>query len=162
MIEFSSQLPHRGHVDKIYKWCKKRYGRSKYNGRYPDVVFRKGKYHNGEDWAYYDEVDKCIYINRDKHENVLDLVDTMIHEYTHYLQNMYHYQIIGKYTDHHNHPMEIEAENMAKKDRLECISYLENLYKTTDNKKLILKEETDIYSHTKPLIPEDDFSPINT
>jgi hypothetical protein len=75
---------------------------------------------------------------------------------------MYHYQIIGKYTDHHNHPMEIEAENMAKKDRLECISYLEDLYKTTDNKKLILKEETDIYSHTKPLIPEDDFSPINT
>ena len=28
MIEFSKQLPHRGHVDKIYDWCKKKYGRS--------------------------------------------------------------------------------------------------------------------------------------
>jgi hypothetical protein len=160
MIEFSSQSPHRGHVDKIHNWCKKRYGRSKYNGRYPEVVFRKGDYYDGEEWGYYDEIDKCIYINRDKHETLLDLVDTMIHEYTHYLQNMYHYQILAKYLDHHEHPMEIAAEETAKKDRLECISYLENLYKIAGTKE-VLTEDFDIYSHNKTSIQEDDFSPIN-
>lgn len=148
MTEFSKLLPHRGHVDKIYEWCKKKYGRSKYNGRYPEVVFRKGDYYDGEEWGYYDEIDRCIYINRDKHETVADLVDTLIHEYTHYLQNMHHYQIISKYLDPHEHPMEISAENAAEKDGPECLAYLENLYKKHIDKE-DLSREVNIYNHTK-------------
>lgn len=157
MIEFSKSLPHRGHVDKIFEWCKKKYGRSKYNGRYPEVVFRKGDYYDGEEWGYYDEIDQCIYINRDKHETVADLVDTMIHEYTHYLQNMHHYQIISKYLDPHEHPMEISAENAAEKDGPECLAYLKNLYiKHIDKEDLSC--EVNIYKHTKNDSINDDSS----
>lgn len=155
MTEFSKQLPHRGHVDKIYEWCKKKYGRSKYNGRYPEIVFRKGDYYDGEEWGYYDEIDQCIYINRDKHETLKDLADTIIHEYTHYLQNMYHYQIISKYLEHYQHPMEISAEDTAQKDSPECLKYLENLYKKQENKDN-LPYEDDIYKHNKNLTSNDD------
>lgn len=158
--EFSKQLPHRGHVDKIYEWCKKKYGRSKHNGRYPEVVFRKGDYYDGEEWGYYDEVDKCIYINRDKHESIKDLVDTLIHEYTHYLQNMHHYQVLALYLDHENHPLEIEAEMISDRDSEECLKYLENLYKNSSNKEHLSCEE-DIYKHNKKLTSNDDSSPIN-
>ena len=157
MIEFSKQLPHRGHVDKIYEWCKKKYGRSKYNGRYPDIVFRKGDYYDGEEWGYYDEVDKCIYINRDKHETLQDLIDTIIHEYTHYLQNMYHYQIIAKYLEHDQHPMEIEANAIADRDGIECLKYMENMYK--NNEDIIkLSDIGNIYSHTIIIAPNDNSS----
>jgi hypothetical protein len=157
MIEFSKQLPHRGHVDKIYEWCKKRYGRSKYNGRYPDVVFRKGDYYDGEEWGYYDEVDKCIYINRDKHETLQDLIDTMIHEYTHYLQNMHHYQIIALYLEHDEHPMEIQANAVADKDGIECLKYMENMYKNRESI-MNLSDIQNIYSHTIITAPNDDSS----
>lgn len=146
MQEFSMQLPHRGHVDKIYEWCKNKYGRSKYNGRYPEVVFRKGDYYDGQEWGYYDESDKCIYINRSKHETLSDLVDTLIHEYTHYLQNMYHYQIIAKYLENHEHPMEIEAESIAKRDGQDCLIYLEKLY-IKSSELINLNTDLHIYSH---------------
>lgn len=157
MIEFSKQLPHRGHVDKIYEWCKKRYGRSKHNGRYPDVVFRKGDYYDGEEWGYYDEVDKCIYINRDKHETLQDLIDTMIHEYTHYLQNMHHYQIIALYLEHDEHPMEIQANAIADKDGIECLKYMEDLYKNRPDI-MKLSDIENIYSHNNTTTTNDDSS----
>jgi len=160
MIEscFSSK-PHRGHVDKIYEWCKKKYGRSKYNGRYPEVVFRKGDHYDGEEWGYYDEIDKCIYINRDKHETVEDLIDTMIHEYTHYLQNMHHYQIIALYVHHEHHPMEIEAETISQRDKEECLKYLENLYKNSKDI-MTLSDIENIYSHNKTIDLADGTSSI--
>jgi hypothetical protein len=152
---FSSSKPHRGHVNKIFEWCKKKYGRSKYNGRYPDVVFRKGYHYDGEEWGYYDEIDKCIYINRDKHETLEDLVDTMIHEYTHYLQNMYHYQIIARYMDNEDHPFEIQAEQVSERDKEECLKYLKNLYKNSCDIKTLSNMEN-IYSHSKIIDLTDD------
>lgn len=119
---------HRGHVDKIYLWCKKKYGRSKYNGRYPDIVFRKPDYYTGEDWGYYDEDEQLIYINKDKHETIEDLIHTIIHEYTHYMQSMHHYQILAIYLDSHEHPLEIEADKVADRDLSECLAYLQSLY----------------------------------
>lgn len=160
MIEFSKQLPHRGHVDKIYDWCKKKYGRSKYNGRYPDVVFRKGDYYDGEEWGYYDEIDQCIYINRDKHETLQDLIDTIIHEYTHYLQNMYHYQIIAKYLESDQHPMEIEAESISQRDGPECLKYLESLYKNREDI-MSLSDIENIYCHNNIIVPNDNSSNSN-
>jgi len=160
MIEFSKSLPHRGHVDKIYEWCKNKYGRTKYNGRYPEEVSGKGDYYDGEEWGYYDEIDQCIYINRDKNETLADLVDTMIHEYTHYLQNMYHYKVISKYLEHHEHPMEISAENAAQKDSQECLKYLENTYKKQSDKEDLTCDD-DIYRHNKNLTSNNDSSSVN-
>lgn len=125
---FSGLKPHRGHVDKIYAWCKKKYGRSRYNGRYPDIAFKKADYYTGEDWGYYDEDEQLIYINKEKHETLEDLVHTIIHEYTHYKQSMHHYQILAIYLDSDQHPLEIEAEAIANRDTPECLVYLESIY----------------------------------
>lgn len=147
MIDLSKVKPHRGHVDKVYGWCKKKYGRSKYNGRYPDVVFRKGDYYDGEEWGYYDEIDKTIYINRDKHETVEDLAHTIIHEYTHYLQSMHHYQILALYHEHDNHPLEIQAEEVANRDLPECLEYIKSLYSIQDS---------DIYTQKQTVTSDED------
>ena len=127
--EFSASKPHKGHVQKVYEWCKKKYGRSKYNGRYPDIVFKKSDYYSGEDWGYYDEIDKVIFVSKDKHETLRDLVHTIIHEYTHYLQSMYHYKILSLYLEHHENPLEIQAESIADRDVDECLNYLKSSYK---------------------------------
>ena len=160
MIEFSKQLPHRGHVDKIYTWCKKKYGRSKHNGIYPDIEFRKVDYYDGEEWVYYDEIEKRIYINRDKHETIQDLIDTIIHEYTHYLQNMHHYQVLALYLDHEHHPLEIEAEQMSEKDGPECLKYMENLYKNREDI-MNLSNTENIYSHNNIIADNDNSSSLN-
>lgn len=120
---------HRGHVDRIYQWCKRKYGRSRYNGRYPDIFFKKPHHDVEELWGYYDEVEKYIYINSNKHDSIEDLVHTIIHEYTHYLQSMHHYEILAKYIeDHHKHPLEIEADQVADRDSKECLDYLVSVY----------------------------------
>jgi hypothetical protein len=129
MTEFSNLKPHRGHVDKVYSWCKKKYGRSRYNGRYPEILFRKPDYLTGEDYGYFDELEKIIFLNKEKNETILDLVHTIIHEYTHYLQSMHHYKILSLYHDDDHHPLEIEADSVADRDFEECLSYLESLYK---------------------------------
>jgi hypothetical protein len=135
-IGFLASKPHRGHVDKIYAWCKSKYGRSRYNGRYPDIAFKKSDYYTGEDWGYYDEDEQLIYINKDKHENLEDLVHTIVHEYTHYKQSMYHYRILSIYLDPHENPLELEADMVAERDTPECLVYLESLYET---KKIVNK-----------------------
>jgi hypothetical protein len=129
MIEFGKQLPHKGHVKRVYEWCKKKYGRSKYNGRYPDIVFKKADYYTGDDWGYYDELEQIIFISKDKHKTLDELVHTIIHEYTHYKQNMYHYRILDIYMNCYDNPMEKEADEVADRDLKECLEYLKQFYK---------------------------------
>jgi len=135
MKDFSKIKPHIGHVYAIYDWCKSKYGRSRYNGRYPDIEFKKSDYYNGEDWGYFEPIDKLIFINRDKHETLEDVVDTIIHEYTHYKQSMFHYQILAIYLDPHENPLEKQAEEVAQRDSQECLAYLQTIFR----KKSILK-----------------------
>jgi hypothetical protein len=113
----------RGTVLKVYEWCKKRYRRSKYNGRYPDIVYRKSDYITGEDWGYYDEQENLIFISKDKHSSLADLVDTVIHEYTHYKQNIkVDFRILSKYFESDDqHPLEIEARSTADRDTPICL-----------------------------------------
>lgn len=132
----SSSKLHRGHVEEIYKWCKKKYGRSRYNGRYPDIVYKKGDYDTGDIWGYYDEIEKLIFVNSAKHDIVSDLVHTIIHEYTHYKQSMHDYSVIAKYLDPLEHPLEKEADQVAERDTEECISHLKQIYGEQNIEKL--------------------------
>jgi len=109
---------------KIYQWCKKKYGRSKYNGRYPDVKFRKGDYTTEDVWGLYDCEENYIYVNSSSVITLEDLVVTMIHEYTHYKQNMrVDWVVLCKYFDSttFDHPLEKEAEETAQRDRVSCL-----------------------------------------
>lgn len=72
---------------------------------------------NNPDLNYFG-VFKCdtntIVINRAYATNVKLFIQTLIHEYTHYLQNMTQYNQIYKKVGYDKHPFEIEARGNEK------------------------------------------------
>jgi hypothetical protein len=72
---------------------------------------------NNPDLAYYGMF-HCgtnrIVINRAYAVDVKLLVQTLLHEYTHYLQNMNEYKLVLKKVGYDNHPYEVEARNNEK------------------------------------------------
>jgi hypothetical protein len=115
------------HVNKIFGWCLKTYGKSKYNRTFPTIHFKKPDHTNEDCSGVYDEFEHTIFINKEQHDTLDDLVNTIIHEYTHYKQNMKHYQILALYLDNDKHPMEIEAEQVAERDMKKCLKEVFNI-----------------------------------
>ena len=116
-------MPSRKYVNKIIDWCVKTYGKSKYNREFPEIQYRKASY-MGEDpntLAFYDDVEGVIFINKEDHKSIRTLANSIIHEYTHYRQNMKHYDILSQYLPYHKNPMEIEANRIAKRDTKKCL-----------------------------------------
>lgn len=115
--------PSRKYVNKIVDWCVKTYGKSKHNRQFPQVQYRKGIYMNEDPrtMAFYDDQDGVIFINKDDHRSLLSLANSIIHEYTHYKQNMKHYDILSQYLPYRKNPLEIEANNVAKRDAKKCL-----------------------------------------
>lgn len=119
---------------KIFEWCKSNYGPSKYKRKYPTLKYRSRPPYSltGAEknelyiYAIYDSDENYIYVDKTKHETLEDLVNTIIHEYTHYTQNMrYYYKIISKYeSDMEKHPYEIRACQIAERDTNRCIKEL--------------------------------------
>jgi hypothetical protein len=101
------------HIKWMFKWCKQKFGKSKFNPKFEVKVSHKCKDKYG---VYKDDKDIItIYLNT--HKSLIELCDTVIHEYTHYLQNMYMYDVyFFKYSrNYYNHPYEISANNKAAK-----------------------------------------------
>jgi hypothetical protein len=81
--------------------------------------------------AVYFPYQKEIKIYVKNHDSVHEIVDSLLHEVTHYKQYLRnprghakHYQkLLGLY-GYVNHPMEIEAVETAKKYSDDCIKYL--------------------------------------
>jgi len=114
---------------KILWWCISEYGRSKLNGPYPYLEYRKADYYTGEDCGYYDEIEQVIFINKDAHLTLEDLVKTIIHEYTHYVKHsMHEYKILSKYLSHHRNPLEIDARRTENRDYKKCLKFLKKEY----------------------------------
>jgi Zn-dependent peptidase ImmA (M78 family) len=119
----------RFHAVKILEWCKKRYGRGV--KPYPVLQYKKPDYLNGEyACGEYDYEDDIIYVNSQMHTNLIDLANTIIHEYVHY---RYHakstYYDLDRDYDHNDHPMEKQANLIAKKDEKKCVHELKKYYK---------------------------------
>jgi hypothetical protein len=116
--------PTKKHADKILEWCLKTYGKSKFNKPFPTLEFKKSDYYTEGCMAFYDEIESTIFIAKDLNKDIKELTNSIIHEYTHYKQNMRHYQILALYLPDHKNPMEIEAERIANKDTKKCIKEL--------------------------------------
>lgn len=108
----------------VLKWCKINYGNSKYN----PSQFKLRFYHT------YPKIDMCgeyywntntIYIFKPQHDDTEDIVDTIIHEYTHYKQNFNKYDKLSKnITNPFHHPYEYEAVTIANRDKSRCMQEL--------------------------------------
>ena len=116
--------PTRKHVNMIMKWCIETYGTSKYNKYIPEVQYRKPDHLREDSMADYDDVDHVIFLNKNANPDLYELANSLIHEYTHYKQNLKHYDILSLYLPYHKNPLEIEANKIANRDAKKCIKEL--------------------------------------
>lgn len=101
------------------EWCIQKYGGSIHNDLDTlEIKLRSGLENQGE----YESDDNIIYLNPKRHRSLLQWVNTVIHEYTHFRQN-----IDGMYTKYYelgrtyeNHPHEVAANRIAKRDMKEA------------------------------------------
>lgn len=121
----------RGHATKILEWCKKEYGMSKYKKSYPYLEFRKMRYadEEGQD-GYYDDYENLIFINREFHNHVNHLAQTLIEEYTHFLQSDREYQKLARKYSYSQHPLEKQAKYRANRDYKRCVKHLKKVHKS--------------------------------
>lgn len=80
----------------------------------------------------YDGSQDHITIYLKNHNNIPSIVDTVLHEVCHHIQNKSRkkeYKLYGHYTKkygYRNNPLEIDSRDFAKKNRMSCIKYLES------------------------------------
>lgn len=96
----------------ILKWCYDNLGKSKYRSfsKLKISISRSIKTH-----GLYEEDGELsvIYINPDKHRSFNEFIDTIIHEYTHFLQGLRYYDQIMEITGYDKHPMEHSSNLLA-------------------------------------------------
>jgi hypothetical protein len=116
----------RHHVEYMLNWCFETFGTSKY---YPFLklrVFVKDQVK--EDFGYLDSHKCLININVKTHKTLVALCDTVIHEFTHYLQDPNLYEKFERIYKYDNHPHEIQADKTAKKWRFKLKKDFLNIY----------------------------------
>jgi Zn-dependent peptidase ImmA (M78 family) len=109
----------------VVEWCMQNFGVRKYCPKFEFEITKERKNENAG-WYLVARHDPKITVNLSCNTDILDLFDTIIHEYTHYLvpnfteiytqfENEYSYQ---------THPLEIEAQQQAKKYRRKCFNQI--------------------------------------
>lgn len=112
----------RRHVAQIFAWCVKRWGKSKYNSEVPTVVVFHSK--SADYLASYNEVDHRLRIDIKSHSGLIDLIATIIHEYTHYKQNVKkNYNRMLEKHGYFRHPYEKSANKKARKYKITCLKH---------------------------------------
>lgn len=96
-------------VQFMLDWCSQKFGRSRF-AKYPGLYLNRT---NNEFYGQYIPDKNKIQINLKKHRSVIEVCSTVIHEYTHYLQdmkkyNVYLYEFRRTYC---SHPYEYTARN---------------------------------------------------
>lgn len=114
----------REEILQILNWCKRKLGKSKY---FP-IRKLKLRIHNGIEYLGQFDISKnIIYINPIRHKNKIELAETVIHEYVHFLQNPKEYNRLlfrNDYKNYYDHPHEREAEKIALKLGKKCLKEL--------------------------------------
>ena len=118
----------RWHALRILDWCISSYGASKYNGPYPHIEFRREDVTTEKLAGYYCDIENVIFLNKDFHLSIKELAKTIIHEYTHYRQNMKHYHVLSEYLSYKNNPLEKQATKTSTRDYKKCLSELKKIY----------------------------------
>jgi Zn-dependent peptidase ImmA (M78 family) len=104
-------------IDPIYHWCCNEYGFSKYQKDFPTIsVDRRGKVKLG----YFDYTTNHIHIYLNTHDFLSELIDTIIHEWTHYLQSPTWLTRYNKSYNYLDNPYEIRACRIAERDKMKC------------------------------------------
>lgn len=117
-------------INQVIEWCKQNLEPPKYHKYYPvvEVLYYKNQKRNG---AYLpSNLTIKIFVNN--HQNIEELVETIIHEYTHYLQmprkvDQLNYAKYNKSKGYFENPYEVEARERAALYTPYCIKDLRSL-----------------------------------
>lgn len=104
-------------VDLAVDWCAEKWG---VNGRRREPLVAEVNWEERHSMGQYDHRENLITVFAKANLNVRDLVDTVIHEFTHQRQKMSQYHRVLKSSGYCGHPMEIEAYRLAKENRKQC------------------------------------------
>jgi hypothetical protein len=119
MYTLSSELRSRGDVLRIgrqvEKWCRTNMG---VNGRkkYQPVIAYYKSMEGDNDMGEYRYWDNEIIVYYNNCKTVSNLIRTIVHEWQHQLQPMTKYEKIHNEVGYDNHPFEIEAEAVERKN----------------------------------------------
>lgn len=108
----------------VLYWCEQTLGTT--NNRYRlDIKY----YYHQKYWGLYCFHNHTITLFIGEQTTVYDFVNTIIHEYTHHLQMVSNkdstkYDTLLKTCGYDNHPMEIEAREVAGKHNDACYDYV--------------------------------------
>ncbi len=104
--------PTNNDLELMVKWCIKKFGYSKYAKGKPKIKFRPFLEKKKFDGRYIGDLN-LIEVN--PNNSIEFICATVVHELTHYKQNMYKYNILFRRYDYDNHPLEIKANAVMDK-----------------------------------------------
>jgi Zn-dependent peptidase ImmA (M78 family) len=118
---------------KALKWCKQKYGKSKFQKDYPKLLFWNEYTPEKETLMgeYYWDKNKIV-IYKKNHmkfkDPLIEMIFTVIHEYKHYLQNMKKYNMYFDkyYYKYESHPYERTCDKFADREMYECYYFVVN------------------------------------
>jgi hypothetical protein len=98
-------------VELTNEWCDNNLGKNNTVGEV-NIHIKDQGFSYKSNCGGYDIEANTIYIYRDQCDTIEWIIKSLIHEYTHYTQDLRKYDLLlGEY-GYHNHPQEIEANNM--------------------------------------------------
>ena len=114
-------------VVKMMDFCINKWGMSRFHDSLPKLrVYSKPPKDEPETFGYFNEDSNIIIVYIKPHKSMLDICDTIIHEYTHYLQDiigMYGVYLYKYKRNYENHPYEVTAFNRGRRYRKQCLEY---------------------------------------
>jgi len=114
-------------INMTIKWCQANLGTNNRRKNKFRISVRKNSYDTQPLMGTFCPYQNCLSIYYGNNPTVKDLIQTTIHEYTHYLQPIRTYYFrIAKFVPYHLHPMELEACINEEKYFKQCKNYLKN------------------------------------
>ena len=107
-----------------FNWCIANLRKSKFHEGYPRFIMKSDA---GSHKGYYKHSKNVICIYLGNHKDQKDLIETIIHEWKHYQQNikvMYRKYITVYRRNNSNHPYEITATKFSKKKSIICNEWI--------------------------------------
>jgi hypothetical protein len=98
-------------VCETIKWCETNLGTKSYG---VDYCVRTHRNKTTPTYGYYHGASRTITLHRNHTPTVKMVVRTVLHEYTHYLQNLRWYHNVLSKVGYDKHPQELEARGMEK------------------------------------------------
>jgi len=106
----------RHHAIRVMNWCKSNVGLNYRRHTLPLLEWHSV----GEDCGDYDFEDNIISVYKNKHNSVVEIISTIIHEWAHYKQSTKKYYEYDEKFGYHENPFEIQANELADKLKWKC------------------------------------------